>query len=160
VSAARYGTPESALEYISKLNKSFSYALPGSMYEVSPDFGMITQAWNIYGVATPIVNHFFGIQPKAYEKSITLAPKLPKHWKDVSIKNVKVGDNSLTLSITQKDDHHQYQIQQTRADWNILVSVQDPKKVIVNEQEVDLKTITNNELKVSGGEITVLIYKK
>ena len=36
VAAARYGSPEEALQYIEKLHQSFSYALPGSMYEVSP----------------------------------------------------------------------------------------------------------------------------
>lgn len=158
VAAARYGTADDALEYLSKLNQSFSYALPGSMYEVSPDFGMINQAWNIYGVATPIINHFFGIQPKAYEKSITLSPNLPKHWNDVSIKNVKVGDNQLDISLVQKDDHWEYHLHQTQANWNLLVSVKGAKKVFVNGQETDLKTIENNILKVNGDEVKILIY--
>lgn len=158
VAAAKYGTAEDALNYISKLNQSFSYALPGSMYEVSPDFGMITQAWNIYGVAVPIINHFFGIQPKAYEKSITLSPNLPKHWKDVSINNVKVGDNSLSLAISQKNDHQAYHIKQTQRDWNIILSAQHAKKVIVNGQEIDLKTITNNMITTRGEEVVILVY--
>lgn len=158
IAAARYGTADEALEYLSKLNQSFSYALPGSMYEVSPDFGMITQAWNIYGVATPIINHFFGIQPKAYEKSIALSPNLPKHWKDVSIKNVKVGDNQLDFSIAQKADHWEYRLHQTQANWNLMVSVKGATKVIVNEQVIDLKTISNSMLKVNGKEVSVLLY--
>lgn len=34
VATARYGTPEETLAYLKKLQRSFSYALPGSMYEV------------------------------------------------------------------------------------------------------------------------------
>lgn len=100
VSAANYGTPDESLQYIKKLHRSFSYALPGSMYEVSPDFGMMTQAWNIYGVAVPIVKNFFGIQPKAYERTVYLSPHLPTDWKDASIAKVKVGDNSISLAST------------------------------------------------------------
>jgi hypothetical protein len=158
VAASKYGSAEEALEYISKLNQSFSYALPGSMYEVSPDFGMITQAWNIYGVAVPIVNHFFGIKPRAYEKSISISPNLPKHWKDVSIRNVKVGDNALSLAIIQKDDHKEYRIQQTLDDWSMLINVKNAKKLLVNGQETDLKTLSDNTLKLNGGEIVLLIY--
>jgi glycogen debranching enzyme len=158
VAAARYGRPEEAMEYISKLNQSFSYALPGSMYEVSPDFGMITQAWNIYGVAVPIISYLFGIQPRAYEKSVSISPSLPKHWKDVSIKNVKVGDNALSLTITQKNDHKEYHIQQTHADWNVLVNVKNVKKLLVNGVETDLKSLSHNAIRLSGKDNVLLVY--
>jgi hypothetical protein len=158
VAAAKYGSPEDALVYISKLNQSFSYALPGSMYEVSPDFGMITQAWNLYGVSVPIVKHFFGIQPKAYEKSISVSPNLPEHWKDVSIKNVKVGNNMFSLSIRQKGDHQEYQIHQTQADWKITIPVQNVRRVVVNDQDADLKSARDGMLSVDGQDLIILIY--
>ena len=72
------------------LHRSFSYALPGSMYEVSPDFGMVVQAWNNYGVDVPIIDHFFGIKPDAYKKSISISPNMPSDWKDASIDNVRI----------------------------------------------------------------------
>jgi hypothetical protein len=158
VGAARYGNPEDALQYIKKLHQSFSYALPGSMYEVSPDFGMITQAWNIYGVAVPIIQYFFGIQPKAYEKSIYLSPNLPMEWKDAAIEKVKVGDNAVSISFSQKDDHKEYRIQQTHADWSIMMNVKNAKKVIINDLEIDLKTITNDWIKLSGKGSSLRIY--
>jgi len=158
VSAATYGNPEEALQYIHKLHQSFSYALPGSMYEVSPDFGMMTQAWNIYGVAVPIIQHFFGIQPTAYEKSISISPDVPMEWKDAAIENVKVGNNSLSLSISQKEDHKEYRIHQSRADWTIRFDVKNARKVVVNNKEVDRTTITDNSLKLNGHEMIVRIY--
>ena len=57
-----YGHPDEALGYLKKMTKTFSYALPGSIYEVSPDYGMVTQAWNMYSYAVPIINQFFGIR--------------------------------------------------------------------------------------------------
>lgn len=158
VSAAKYGEPDESLNYIKKLAQSFSYALPGSMYEVSPDFGMFTQAWNIYGVAVPIVNHFFGIQPKAYEKSVSISPRLPKEWKDVAITNVKVGDNTLSVAISIKSDFKEYRIQQRRADWTILVDIANAKRILLNDQEIDLATVTNNALTLTGLESKVRIY--
>ena len=158
VAAAKYQSAEDALAYISKLYQSFSYALPGSMYEVSPDFGMITQAWNIYGVAVPVVNHFFGIQPRAYEKSIFISPNLPKNWKDVSIKNVRVGNNALSLAITQKGDHREFSIQQSNGDWHVLIDVRNAKKLVVNGKETDLKTISDNTIKLNGKENVLSIY--
>lgn len=44
----------------------------------------MTQAWNIYAFGEPIIEHFFGIQPRTYEKEITISPLLPlvftKQW--------------------------------------------------------------------------------
>jgi glycogen debranching enzyme len=158
VAAANYGKPEDALSYIIMLHRSFSYALPGSMYEVSPDFGMMVQAWNGYGVDVPIINHFFGIKPKAYDKSIYISPCMPLDWKDASIDNVRVGNNLFSLAISQKSDHKKYFIRQTLADWTVIVDVKNSKKVIVNNKEMNPENITGNKLMLNGPEIKVLIY--
>ena len=101
------------------LEKSFSYALPGSMYEVSPDYGMIAQAWNIYAVAVPVVEHFFGISPMAYDKVINIEPNMPSGWNDVSLSNVKIGDNQLSVHRSEDNDVINYVLTQTKADWTI-----------------------------------------
>lgn len=158
VASAKYGTPEETLGYLNKLQQSFSYALPGSMYEVSPDFGMVTQAWNIYGVAVPIINHFFGIQPKAFEKTIYISPQMPASWNEASIENVKVGNNFIELDVNQKADHKEYRIQQTEADWLLMIDVKNRKKVIVNGKEIDNTNISDDFLKLSGLQNVVQIY--
>jgi hypothetical protein len=158
VAAARYATPEEALGYIKKLNQSFSYALPGSMYEVSPDFGMITQAWNIYGVAVPIVNHFFGIEPDAPERTIYLSPNFPSEWKEASLENVRVGDNSFSVLFNQKDGHTEYVISQTRAEWSVIFHAKGAKKVIVNGEEVTPETLKGDKLTMTGAKNVLKIY--
>jgi len=158
IAAAKYGYPDESLGYIQKLQQSFSYALPGSMYEVSPDFGMVTQAWNIYGVAVPIIQHFFGIEPRAYNKTIFLSPKMPAAWKEAAIERVKVGNNSLSLKVTQQEDHVEYRIQQTQPDWIVKFNVATATKLIVNRKEVDSKTVTDGNLTLNGSEIVLLVY--
>ncbi len=92
-----YGNPDQALNYIQRMTRSFSYALPGSMYEVSPDYGMITQAWTIYGYAVPIVEQFFGIQPDGANKTIYINPQMPSSWDKASIEHVKIGDTEISV---------------------------------------------------------------
>jgi glycogen debranching enzyme len=158
VAAARYGSSEDALEYLKKLSNSFSYALPGSMYEVSPDFGMITQAWNVYAVAVPIVNYLFGITPNAPKKSIRFSPQLPASWKDTSLDNIKVGDNTFSVSINKKNDHLEYQLRQTKPDWTIIIDVKKFKKVTVNEKPIEPGKIENGLLKLTGEVNAVSLY--
>lgn len=158
IASARYGMPDQSLTYIKKLNQSFSYALPGSMYEVSPDFGMISQAWNIYGVAVPIINYFFGIQPKAYDKTILISPNLPLSWSTATIENVRVGNNALGLSVRKTFEYSEYKITQTSPAWNLVVDIKNASKVIVNGNEVKLKSLDQNLLTLSGHENLVLIY--
>lgn len=140
VAEARYGHAGRALEYLQRLGNSFSYALPGSLYEVSPDYGMVVQAWNIYAVAVPIVEHFFGIQPNAPKKEIVIQPAMPEHWKDAAISNVTVGSNSLSYSKSTEGTKVTYSISQ-KADWKIFLRLpfKPGTEIVVNGQKQDLK---------------------
>ena len=109
IGEARYGNPDKSLEYLKMLSNSFSYALPGSMYEVSPDYGMICQAWNIYAVATPIIEHYFGVKPIAYDQKVIIEPNFPSGWDNARLDNIRVGDNVISIekvgddiNVTQK----------------------------------------------------------
>lgn len=163
VAAANYGKPNEALAYIKKLQQSFSYALPGSMYEVSPDFGMVVQAWNIYGVAVPVIRSFFGIEPRAMEQSIFLSPQLPDARNEATIENVKVGGNSISIKIQRSSDYVEYKFQQTMPDWKVLVNVSEAKKVSVNnileKQDSIFDDKFDGMLTLTGQENVVRIYK-
>ncbi|MBX2898494.1 MAG: glycogen debranching protein [Cyclobacteriaceae bacterium] len=156
VAAATYGAPNEALGYIKKLQQSFSYALPGSMYEVSPDFGMVVQAWNIYGVAVPIIRSFFGIEPRAMEEQILLSPHLPDAWPEAAIDQVKVGANSISIKIFKTPEYVEYQLKQSKPDWKWLIDVQGFKKIVVNEAE---ENISSTRLTRSGASLVVRLYK-
>ncbi|MDX1544950.1 MAG: glycogen debranching protein, partial [Christiangramia sp.] len=121
-----YGNPDKALDYLKRMTRSFSFAFPGSMYEVSPDYGMITQAWNIYSFAIPVVQQFFGIQPMAFDKKITIKPQFPTQWDYASLENVKIGDNQVSVHYKIIDGKLNLEIQQDQKDWEIEVIL--PKK--------------------------------
>ena len=138
VAEGNYGNMDKALDYLHTLHNSFSYATPGTMYEVSPDYGMLVQAWNIYSVAKPIVSHFFGVKPKAYEKRIHLKPHLPSSWKSGKIQELKIGDNEIDFSIDHVQDRIVYAINQEQKDWGIQLSLPESvgKKVYLNGDEI------------------------
>ena len=145
ISEARYGNPDESLKYLKMLENSFSYALPGSMYEVSPDYGMIAQAWNIYAVAVPIVEYFFGVKPNAVGKEVTFQPNFPSTWKMAKLDNIRVGDNLLSIEKSKSG----YRINQTSKGWKINLIIPDPgKDILVNGEEVRLKADQNEMIKI------------
>lgn len=140
-----YGRPDKALNYIKRMTRTFSYALPGSIYEVSPDYGMMTQAWNIYGYAIPIVQQFFGIRPDAVNKKVVVKPQMPSKWDSASLENVAVANNRISIFYKKKDGLFTMVIKQTEPDWTIEFilsqdAIPDPGSIKGN-----LRTITYEE---------------
>ena len=118
-----YGRPNEALDYLERMTRSFSYALPGSMYEVSPDFGMMTQAWNIYSFAYPIIHQFFGIQPNAAQKEVVISPLMPDKWDEAALENVKMGDNEISVFYSKKNGNLEISAKQTNPEWLLKINV-------------------------------------
>ncbi|MGB3777821.1 MAG: glycogen debranching protein [Tunicatimonas sp.] len=118
-----YGHPDRALDYLQRMTRSFGYALPGSIYEVSPDYGMMTQAWNVYSYAIPVVQQFFGIRPEAGERKVRLQPQLPSAWDSVRVENVRVGDNHLDVAIERSAERFRLTVNQAQPDWTIEVAL-------------------------------------
>ncbi len=135
ISEARYGNPDKALKYLKMLENSFGYALPGSMYEVSPDFGMVAQGWNIYSVAVPIVDYFFGIQPEAHKKRIIISPDLPASWPSGELRNIPIGDNFISISFERDGEKVNYSISQSQ-DWELVFVGKDGTEQV-------MRTLTN-----------------
>jgi glycogen debranching enzyme len=142
VAENNYGRPDQALDYLKRMSRSFSYALPGSIYEVSPDYGMMTQAWNIYAFAVPIVNQFFGIKPMAHQKTIIIEPQMPSEWDNASLENVKIGNNLISVWHSTSENGHQIKITQTQPDWKIEVVLPDIGYTV---QEGNPQTETKND---------------
>jgi len=123
-----YGRPDEALNYLRRMTRTFSYALPGSIYEVSPDYGMITQAWNIYSFGVPIVQQFFGIQPYAHEKKVIVSPQMPSEWEEASLENVAIAENQVSVFYQKDQGQTELILQQMRTEWSLLIPFSAEKK--------------------------------
>ncbi|MGZ5253205.1 MAG: alpha-L-rhamnosidase-related protein [Flavitalea sp.] len=153
ISENNYGRPDEAYDLLKKVSKTFSYALPGSMYEVSPDYGMMTQAWNIYAYGEPIVEQFFGIKPMAYKKEITISPMLPLAMSEGKIENVVIGNNEITMRFSQKPNVADFIINQKQNDWSIMFSQPKGKykKWILNGKAIKPALVGEVEqIKITG----------
>ncbi len=114
------GRPDQALNYLQRMVRSFSYALPGSMYEVSPDYGMMVQAWNIYSFAVPITRQFFGIDPMASENTIYLSPLMPSQWDEASLENVKIGEDTFSFYFSKSGEQNSIKVEQHGELWDVV----------------------------------------
>jgi glycogen debranching enzyme len=121
ISENKYGHPDQAYDLVQRMLHTFSFALPGSIYEVSPDYGMMTQAWNSYAFEVPVIQQFFGIQPLAYKKEIHLQPSWPDSLNAGSIKNVEIGDNAVAISYVRGAKKSTYILHQKKP-WTMYFS--------------------------------------
>ena len=162
VAENNYGRPDEAYSLLKRMLKSFSFALPGSIYEVSPDFGMFAQAWNMYAFGEPMIKQFFGIKPLAFSKTINISPLLPSKLTDGKIEKVEIGNNEISLSFSQKTNVDTFEITQKQKDWNIFFSQPKGKYSAwtLNGKIVKPKLVGDFEvLKMKGGFNKILLKK-
>ncbi len=134
VAENNYGNPDWALDYLTRMGRSFSFALAGSIYEVSPDYGMFAQAWNIYSYAVPVVRQFFGISPEAAEQSVLIKPLMPSTWDFAELENVRVGSNEISLFYKKNTNSYSLEVLSNKPNWNIEVQPQNGYKLLETQQ--------------------------
>lgn len=113
VAEGRYGCTDQSLELLRRMCKTFSMVLPGSISEMSPNYGCFTQAWTVYAMMVPVVECFAGFQPMIPENRLTLAPCVPSQWDRMELLNVRVGNAFVDFSFTREEDHEIYRIHST-----------------------------------------------
>lgn len=156
ISENNYGRPDQALDYLKRMTRAFSFALPGSMYEVSPDYGMFAQAWTLYSFSVPIVRQFFGIQPFASQKRIRIQPQMPTTWDDAQLENITVGDNQLKLVYQKKQNTLTLSLEQTKENWQIqwAFPTQKYRSWKLNGQKITPQKVGNFDVfEAKGGKM-------
>ncbi|NBD26783.1 alpha-L-rhamnosidase-related protein [Paenibacillus glycinis] len=126
---ARYDRMDESLRFIRLIASTFNMRLPGSISEMSPDYGCFVQAWTVYGIVWPMLTRMFGIQPKAHERTLTLRPRLPEAWNDIAADRVALGlgdaGNALRLAISRaeegKADAIRFELE--RAGWSVMLDL-------------------------------------
>lgn len=159
VAENNYGRPDKALNYLERMTRTFNYALPGSIYEVSPDYGMMTQAWNIYSYAVPIVQQFFGIQPDAANKKVTIKPQMPSKWDKASLENVVIADTDVSVFYETVDGLKTISVSNANPEWEISVELPNVNSTeyIVQSGEAEVLTEGSTvKIKFSGKEIKIV----
>lgn len=159
VAENNYGRPDQALDYLQRMSRSFSYALPGSMYEVSPDYGMITQAWNIYSFGVPIVQQFFGIQPDAANQLVLIQPLMPNSWAYAKLENVEIADNEVSIFYQKTAKGLEFKATQTNKAWTLKVALSPADAKSINITAGELVEEKEGQFVVSKGGVIAFTVK-
>lgn len=151
--AALYGMPDTSLMYIHRILNSFSYATPGTLYEISPDYGMFVQAWNVTGINIPLIQYFFGIQPDAYKKEITIHIQMPTTWKDASLNNLLVGAAKVSVKYAKTQNSITCTVHVSEPGWKIhFVVGNNAGIIVVNNQRANA---VGQQVELTGPDNTV-----
>jgi hypothetical protein len=156
VSEANYGRTDHALWYVDKIVQTFNRKLPGSISEMMPDYGCFAIAWTSYGIVLPLVQHVFGIQPDAMNKTVVFDPHVPKGWKDMSIEDLPVGTNLISFSRTETGRGIEYVIEAEQSGWSFVLKGNPPPgaKYYLNGSPV---AFTSSGIRMSDRRNQVLV---
>jgi glycogen debranching enzyme len=121
VSEGRYGRIDQAMWYMDKIVQAFGRTLPGSISEMMPDYGCFVIAWTNYGIIVPLIEEVFGVEPDAPHRTIVFDPHVPSGWKEMSIRALPVGANTISFSRAETAKGIEYQIKATQEGWTFTV---------------------------------------
>ena len=121
VAEGKYGRTDEAMWYVDRIVQTFNRVSPGSMSEMMPDHGCFTIAWTSYGIVLPLIEHVFGIQPDAGNKTIVFEPHLPAGWEDISIEDLPVGANLISFSRARTGKGILYDIEAKENGWKLIL---------------------------------------
>lgn len=139
IAECKYRGADYAMPYIEKILNNFSFATPGTTYEVSPDYGMFVQAWNVSGINIPLIQYFFGVDPMAHNREITIRPDMPSTWDFAKLEHLLIGNNELSIDFKKTDSMQTYIIENTQEDWTINFRLpENVNSVRINGKQVEV----------------------
>ncbi len=154
VAEARYGRMDQALDYIKKMCSTKKYQMPGSISEMSPDYGCCIQAWTAYGFGYPLIVQMAGINPDAGKKQLELNPVFPTDWDEFKLNSLKVGSNKFDYSYNCTAETIIINLTSQEAGWTLDLNLAQDGSVVVNGEDIsDLSAI---KLKQGKNEIKVI----
>jgi hypothetical protein len=138
IAECKYRGADYAMNYIGKILNNYSFAAPGTTYEVSPDYGMFVQAWNVAGINIPLIQYFFGVDPMAYKKEITIKPDMPTAWSYAKLERLLIGENELSIDFKKVENKRIYNIDNSQEGWTINFVLPDNVNTVrVNGKDID-----------------------
>jgi len=158
VSEANYGRTDEALWYVDKIVQTFNRVTPGSITEMMPDYGCFTIAWTSYGIVLPLIQHVFGIQPDAMNKTVVFDPHVPTGWEDMSIEDLPVGANSVSFSRARTGRGIEYGVEAKESGWSFVLKAKalPGARYYLNGRPVPF---TSSGIRMSGRKNRVLVVQ-
>jgi glycogen debranching enzyme len=150
VAEAQYDRMDESLRFVKLIASTFNKRLPGSISEMSPDYGCFVQAWTNYGIVWPLMTYMLGIQPRAYWNELTIRPRLPQAWKHAAVEQVHLGLNEtaniLKLGIKLSETEDVYQIALDVVGWTVKLDLGNASnaRILLDGIEASANQILSN----------------
>jgi glycogen debranching enzyme len=156
VSEGNYGRTDEALWYVDKIVQTFNRRSPGAIAEMMPDYGCFTIAWTSYGIVLPLIQHVFGIQPDALNKTVVFDPHVPKGWEDMSIRDLPIGTNLVSFSRSKTGRGIEYGVEAKDNGWKFVLKGKPSSEAryYLNGRPV---SFTSSGIRMSGRKNHVLV---
>ena len=156
VAEGKYGRTAEAMWYVDKIVRTFNRKLPGSISEMMPDWGCFTIAWTSYGIVVPLIQHIFGIQADAVNKTVVFDPHLPAGWENISIDDLPIGANVISFSRSKTVRGIEYVVEAKQNGWSFVVKGKafSGAKYYVNGEQVPG---TSSGIRIKGRKNHVLV---
>ena len=91
------GRVDEGYELLMKLVRTMGAGMPLTISEILPDDGCFMQFWSGYGIHHVFLRYLLGIEVDAPSRRITVKPNLPTALRDVTVKDLRVGEATYTL---------------------------------------------------------------
>ena len=140
----RYGYADRGLELIHLMFDSFGMSTPGSISEMSPDYGCFVQAWTAYAAFVPVVTGFFGIEPSFSEGIIRISPCMPNAWPDATLDNLPMMNGQLSISYERKNNQAYWMID-NQTDYPICFVYGDTVQLNRGQHELQLPFVNSKD---------------
>ncbi|GAC1650559.1 MAG: hypothetical protein NVS4B8_24890 [Herpetosiphon sp.] len=99
----RYGRCEEAVEQLHNIARTTRHGMLGAFEELIPSGLCFMQLWSSALYIQCIVEGILGLTPRAYCDELDICPTLPADWPSVTLRNLQVGDHTISVTATRQD---------------------------------------------------------
>jgi|HigsolmetaAR201D_1030396.scaffolds.fasta_scaffold01691_6 hypothetical protein len=97
LTAFRYGESELGLKLLENIAATASYGTLGAFKELIPIGLCFVQLWSVGLYLQGLIEGLLGLQPLAHLHQLAIKPSIPKHWPEVHLNGLVIGEHTLAM---------------------------------------------------------------
>lgn len=98
--AYRCGEPQLGFEMLSKVLETLEHGSIGLFHELIPEGACFVQLWSAATFLRGVVEDLLGIDVRAGEHAVYIAPQAPQEWGAVALEDLAFGDHRISINIS------------------------------------------------------------
>ncbi len=158
-----YDRAEKGVEYLLRLARLMRVGCLGAIDEVlrgdRPEpRGCPLQGWSSSVLVQGVVEWLLGVRPNALLGVVEIDPTVPFTWKEVRLRNLRVGSGYLDYALMRKAGGFRARVGSRGQDYFVTLGFRLPKGVELKEVKVDGKKLSSEEYAVRERERSTRVY--